>query len=118
MSGWAQYIHWPVSAQFVFIYDVPTETWTYKIKPKANTFEILDVLPDGTLLFQNNTVDGKEIIQFTSDFKILRRFGLNNSVFVDTTSDGNIFFLTDDSDTGILVENINDYPVLLSAPTD
>jgi hypothetical protein len=99
--------------EFVFVYDIPTETWTYEIKPKENTFEILDVLPDGTLLFQNNTVDGKEIIQFTSDFKILRRF-LNIGGFIDTTSDGNIFFLSDDSD--ILIENINDYPTLLPVP--
>jgi hypothetical protein len=104
------------SEEFVLVYDVSTETWTYEIKPIQNTYEILAVLPDGTLLFQNYTIDGREIIQFTPKFKILRRFGLEIGVFLGVTSNGDIFFSTGDSDTGILIENINDYQMLLPAP--
>jgi len=102
------------SEEFVLVYDVSTGTWTYEIKPIENTYEILAVLTDGTVLFQNYTPDGREIMQFTSDFKILRRFGLEIGVFLGATSNGDIFFSTDNSDTGVKIENIDDHPILLT----
>ncbi len=100
--------------EIILVYDVVTDVWSYQIKPMENTFEILGVLPDnGGIFFQNYTPDGREIIQFSSDFQILRKFGLDLGYFQGITLDGSVFFSNGTDYADILVDNVSNYPLLI-----
>lgn len=100
--------------EIILIYNVDTETWSSQIKSQENTYEILAALPStGGVFFQNYLSEGKEILQFDSNFQILRRFGLNLGVFQGMTADGYIFFSTGDDYSDIRIINVEGMPEIV-----
>jgi hypothetical protein len=96
--------------EIILVYDVTNQIWSYEIKPKENTYEVLAVLPNNEGIFFQN---GSEIIQFDTNFQIVRRIP-SPGRFQGMTANGDIFFSIGGDYADISVSNVRDYPVQTS----
>lgn len=103
--------------EFVLIYDLSTTSWSYQVKPRETTEEILDVLSaDGSIFFMNYSGRPLEMLQFSSDFQLMRRIPseAEDRSFLGMFSDGS-FLMSINNNLNISVEIrfLEDYPLLV-----
>jgi hypothetical protein len=104
------------SQEIILIYDVNQAIWSYKIKPKENTREILGVLPDGNVIFRNVEVDA-EILEFNSDFQVVRILP-DSGIFQGITSDGLLFFSSGNDYSDINIVDIETISEIVNCDTE
>ncbi|QPC82041.1 hypothetical protein G4Y79_20485 [Phototrophicus methaneseepsis] len=103
--------------EIVLIFDVMSDSWSYKVKPLENTLEIAGVLPNsGGSIFINHAANDKELIHFSPNFRILHRIPIGNLVFQGLNQNGDFFLSTGDDYSDVRIINIDDYPLLASPP--